>query len=87
MDIEFYSSPGCTWCIKTERLLQLASLPYTKHIVGEDISFEDVRVKYPEAGGYPVIIVDGKFIAGGIHQFATMLVKKGLVSSSMLKND
>ena len=49
--------------------------------VGKDISKEDFLKKFPEAGGYPHVVIDGKPI-GGLVETAKYLVKKKMVSTT-----
>ena len=49
--------------------------------VGKDISKEDFIKKFPEASGYPHVIIDGKSI-GGLVETAKYLVKKKMVSTT-----
>lgn len=84
MEIVFYSSPGCKWCLKAQKLLELANVPYEKYTCGKDITYEEVENRYPAANGYPIIVVDGNYL-GGIHELAVKLVKEGLVNSSMIR--
>lgn len=83
MDILVYTSPGCKWCTKTEKLLSVAKIPFTKKIMGVNASEEDLP---KTADGYPVILVDNVYI-GGIFDLAKLLVKEGLINSSMFKNE
>lgn len=81
MKVEIYTSPGCVWCDKAVKLLEMAKITdYDKYVVGENIQAEEVRVKYPMSSGYPIIIIDGENV-GGVVGAAKKFIELGLVSS------
>lgn len=83
MNIELYTIPDCTWCIKAEKLLKMANVTeYKKYIVGENgVTYDYVRRKFPLSSGYPIILVDQKIISG-IIDLAKILIQNGLISSN-----
>jgi hypothetical protein len=60
--------------------MKRASVPYTSTVVGQDISIEEFKKLYPNASGFPYVIVDGEPL-GGIMETIKLFVDKGLVSS------
>ena len=83
MQVTIYTSPGCSYCSKTKKLLNRAGLDYTTYEVGhEGFSVSDVEIMFPEASGFPVIVVDDKMLPGGIMDLAKLLLKEGLVTAS-----
>ena len=82
--ITAYTLQGCVHCMHLHELLERSDVPnerITYVDVGKDISKEDLIKKFPEAGGYPYVIIDGKSI-GGLVETAKYLVKKKMVSTT-----
>ena len=77
--ITFYSTDGCFYCEQMKLLMERASLDYNEIKVTKDESDAFLK-KYPNAVGYPYVIIDGKEI-GGLVETAKKFVKEGLVSS------
>jgi|TARA_B100000085_G_scaffold215592_1_gene199896 glutaredoxin len=79
-----YTLQGCVHCTHLHELLDRCSISndrITYVDVGKDISKEDFVAQFPEAGGYPHVIINGKTI-GGLVETAKFLLKKKLVSSN-----
>ena len=80
MEIELYTSRGCKWCRRTETLLSMAGITeYSKNVVGVNITPIEVREKFPDSSGYPVIVVDGQVT--DIVSLTKLFMEKGLISS------
>ena len=83
MDIKFYSKIGCKFCGNLEELFKRADIEYTKIVVGNNNNqcpqelFEE---KYPEARGFPFVVIDGEVI-GGLVETAKLFLDKGLVTA------
>ena len=60
-------------------LMERASLDYNEIKVTKDESDAFLK-KYPNAVGYPYVIIDGKEI-GGLVETAKVLLKEGLISA------
>ena len=82
MKIEAYITKGCTYCSHLKELLFRANLDDdTEWIkVPKHITREDFLKKYPNANGYPYVIIDGVEFAGLVPT-AKFLVDKGLIKS------
>jgi len=78
MEIVAYTNPGCSHCITLKKLFKRALVSYTEVTVGSDITFQLFKEKFPMAGGYPYVIIDGKEI-GGLVETAKLFLEKGLV--------
>jgi len=79
-----YTLAGCVHCLHLHELLERCSIPddrITFVDVGSDISKEDFAKLFPDAAGYPHVVVDGKSI-GGLVETAKWMIKKGYVSSN-----
>ena len=83
-NVTAYTLEGCVHCMHLHELLERSNVPnerITYVDVGKDISKEDFIKKFPEACGYPHVIIDGKSI-GGLVETAKYLVKKKMVSTT-----
>jgi glutaredoxin len=77
-NIVAYTSPGCRHCTTLKKLFVRAKVEYTAHEVGVDVSFDTFQQMFPEADGYPYVIIDGKPI-GGLVETAKLFLEKGIV--------
>lgn len=80
MKIEIYSKPNCPYCDKAvhvaQQLVQETSdNSYTKFMLGEDFTREELFEKFPTARTFPQITVDGETV-GGYDNFVTLLEGK-----------
>jgi len=78
MEIVVYTNPGCSHCATVKKLFRRALVEYTEVVMDRDITFEMFRMKFPLAGGYPYVVIDGKEI-GGLVETAKLFLEKGLV--------
>ena len=79
-----YTLQGCVHCIHLHELLDRSSIDNSRITyidVGKDISNEDFVSQFPEAAGYPHVVINGKEI-GGLVETAKYLLKKKLVASN-----
>tara|TARA_B100001113_G_C20764958_1_gene472611 strand:- start:287 stop:571 length:285 start_codon:yes stop_codon:yes gene_type:complete len=77
-NITVYSTEGCFYCEQMKLLMERAKLTYNEVKVDKtDKAFVE---KYPDAKGYPYVIMDGEPI-GGLVETAKVLLKKGLISA------
>lgn len=80
MEVQIYTTPGCGYCVKVKELMNRANLSFDQTVVGRDLTREEFLGKYPQATGFPYVIIDGNVI-GGLVETVKFLVEKGLVSS------
>ena len=83
-NVTAYTLEGCVHCMHLHELLERSKIPQERITyvdVGKDISKEDFIKNFPEATGYPHVIIDGKPI-GGLVETAKYLVKKKMVSTT-----
>lgn len=59
MLIEIYTKPNCPACFKIKKGLNAAQLPYKEFVLGENITREEVKAKFPDAKYVPIVIIDG----------------------------
>jgi glutaredoxin len=77
MKITAHTIDGCFYCDQLKELLKRADLPAEFVLVEDKAEFVS---RYPNAKGYPWVIIDDEEV-GGLVETASLLVKKGLVSS------
>ena len=77
--ITVYSTKGCFYCEQMKLLMDRAKLSFNEIKVTDSMkdSFIDM---FPDAKGYPYVIMDGKPV-GGLVETAKVLLKKGLISA------
>jgi glutaredoxin len=80
MEIIVYSSPGCFYCDQFRLLMERGSLEYTEYKIETQEQQKKFREQYPDAIGYPYVLIDGTAI-GGLVEAAKFLVQKGLISA------
>ena len=82
MKIEAYTTNNCSYCAHLKELLLRADLKdITTFIkVGRDITREEFMEKFPDANGYPHVIIDGEVLPGLV-PVARYLVQKNLIKS------
>lgn len=80
MDIHIYKSPGCGYCVKVIELMERANVQYQTTTIGKDITLNEFKSLYPNAKGFPYVIIDGN-VVGGLVETVKLFVEKGLVSS------
>lgn len=66
MLIEVYTKHGCGACDVAKRQLNERSLSFVEYRCPEDISLEDVKVKFPHVRTFPVVLVDGRQVTSPI---------------------
>lgn len=79
-----YTLNGCVHCLHLHELLERCEIPNERITfvdVGSDISKEDFARQFPDAGGYPHVIINREPI-GGLVETAKWLIKKGYISSN-----
>lgn len=79
MLIELYTKPGCPECNRTKKVLAQYQIPYKEFVLGENITREEVKAKFPDAKYVPIILVDG--VESGIDNLK-LLLEANLCSES-----
>ena len=80
MDIHIYKTNGCGYCVKIIELMNRAGIDYEATVVGVGMTMNEFKELYPNAAGFPYVIVDGEPV-GGLTETVKLFVEKGLVSS------
>ena len=64
MKVEIYTKPNCHWCSESKKLLDDNKIEYTNYKIGENITIDEVRAKFPDAKTVPIILFDDVFLGG-----------------------
>lgn len=82
MEIVAYTTQGCFYCDQLKELIRRADLvEQTKFFtVGEDIDRETFVETFPDAAGFPLVLIDGERV-GGLVETAKVFVDRKLVTS------
>ena len=80
MQIKAYTTAGCFYCDQLKELFRRSEVEYEIVEVGFRYSREKFRVDYPNAVGFPWVIIDGEEV-GGLVETAKIFLQKGIVSS------
>ena len=77
MNITIYSKDSCPMCENVARTLDKWGIPFTKKMLGEDYTKEELLAIAPGAKSLPQCVVDGKVI-GNTVKFLAMVVPKAV---------
>jgi glutaredoxin len=72
--IEIYTKTNCSACLFTKTYLEKQGMAYTEFLVGDVISVDDVKAKFPGVTQVPIVVIDGNFI-GGYNELSEYLAK------------
>jgi len=64
MKVDIYTRPQCPLCDDTKRILTNHNLDYTEHIIGIDITRDEVLDKFPGASLLPLVLLDDVWVGG-----------------------
>lgn len=65
--IDIYTKEDCSFCAEAKAFMQKKNLQYTEHLIGRDLTREQLIGKFPQMKTVPIILVDGKLIGGYIN--------------------
>ena len=74
--IKIYTIPACHYCDKVKALFEIIQKEYSLVLIGRDMTKSQFEIDYPDAVGFPYVIIDGEEI-GGLQNTAKYLVDKG----------
>ena len=86
MEIVAYTTSNCKYCTTLVELFERAGVDYKKILVQDrsseanTISTAEFKSKYPDAVGYPYVLIDDVHI-GGLVETAKLFMEKGLVTT------
>tara|TARA_B100000003_G_scaffold2354_1_gene2206 strand:- start:2210 stop:2446 length:237 start_codon:yes stop_codon:yes gene_type:complete len=64
MTFTVYSKDGCPFCVKVQKVLQLAELQHVVYKLGTDYDRTEFYEKFGEGSTFPQVLLDDKFIGG-----------------------
>lgn len=79
MEVTIYTAPGCDACVHLKTLLVRANLEWNEIVIGQDMSMNSFRTKFPQVKSTPYTVIDKKNYPS-IVDVARMLLKEGLVT-------
>ena len=65
--IDIYTKEDCAFCFQAKAFMQKKNLPYTEHLVGRDLTRDELIEKFPQMTTVPIIMVDNQLIGGYIN--------------------
>lgn len=68
MFIEIYTKEKCPNCEQTKKLLDSKDVNYTEHVIGQDVTRDEVLAKFPGVRVVPIVVVDGNITTGNLRQ-------------------
>ena len=85
MHVQVFTKPDCPYCNAVKTMMNTYGVTFEERILDIHYTSENLRVMYPTAVTYPVVIVDGFFI-GGYNQLKNLLEQK-LTGNYQLLNE
>jgi glutaredoxin len=64
MKAEIWSKDNCPYCVKAKALLEQKGVEYREHVIGKDVTREQLLERVPNARTVPQIWLDGNHIGG-----------------------
>lgn len=61
---EIYTKPDCPYCVKAKEFMQGMEITYTETVVGESVTWEDVKKAIPGVTTVPQIFINGSYVGG-----------------------
>jgi len=62
--IDIYTRTDCSFCTSAKTFMQQKKMQYTEHLVGRDLTREELIEKFPQMKTLPIIVDDGRLIGG-----------------------
>lgn len=57
--IEIYTKDQCPLCETAKTMLKNKNIPFTEHVIGQDVTREQVLENFPGTRTAPIVVVDG----------------------------
>ena len=73
-----YSKEGCPYCVKVQKVLELANLNHVVYKLGEDFSKEAFYGQFGQGSTFPQVVIDSTNL-GGCTDTVKYLKEKELV--------
>jgi glutaredoxin len=74
--LELWTNPNCVWCERAHVLLGEKNAKYITKISGVDFTTDELKLKFPFAKTYPVVVLDNKFLGGYIELLDHLTIPK-----------
>lgn len=78
MNFTIYSKPGCPYCDKVKKVLELTNSKFVVYTLGEDFTREQFYSEFGEGSTFPQVICDDKKL-GGCSDTVKFLKEKEIV--------
>ena len=76
MNFAVYSKPGCPYCEKIKKVLDLTKTSYVVYNLGEHFDKESFYEEFGEGSTFPQVVVDGQKLGGCIDSIKFLKEKK-----------
>jgi glutaredoxin len=64
MNFTIYSKPGCPYCEKVKKVLDLTNTNFVVYTLDEDFTREEFYSEFGEGSTFPQVVVNDKHIGG-----------------------
>jgi glutaredoxin len=58
MKLDVYSKEGCSYCVMVKKFLDRKEIPYNSYRLGENITLDEFKEKWPNVLGLPLVVAD-----------------------------
>lgn len=65
--IDIYTKDDCVFCAQAKTFMQKKKIEYTEHLIGRDITREELIERFPQMKTVPIVVDDGKLLGGYIN--------------------
>ena len=62
--IDIYTRTDCSFCSSAKQFMKSRNISYNEHLVGRDLTREELIEKFPQMKTVPIIVLDGRLIGG-----------------------
>ena len=62
MKLEVYSKDGCSHCVNLKNFLERKNIVYNEYKIGENITLETFKEKWPDVRYLPLVVSDNEKI-------------------------
>lgn len=62
--IEIYTKSNCSYCVHAKDFMKKNNIMFEEFKLDEHFNRDELKMKYPYATTYPVIVIDGNYIGG-----------------------
>ena len=84
MKIDVYTQydPPCSYCMATKAHLNKEKIQFNEHVIGKDLTKDELMEQFPMARTLPIILIDDKVI-GGYDQLRNRLLGEAVSGMSL----